>query len=227
MRMGIKAVIFDMDGVLIDSEHLWRRAMIKGFQEFGMPVTIEECKTTMGMRFNEVIAIWLNHFNITDVPIKTIENRVMDLLLELIDSEGKFIDGIPEIFERCSNYKIKTGLATSSSEKLMHAVLEKLNLQSVIDIKVSAEHLKYGKPHPEVFLICAEKLGVKPQECLVIEDSLNGVIAAKAAQMKVIAVPDDENTKRAQFALADYKFDAITESLTLIEKLISGERYSS
>jgi len=225
--MGIKAVIFDMDGVLIDSEHLWRRAMIKGFQEFGMPVTIEECKTTMGMRFNEVIAIWLNHFNITDVPIKTIENRVMDLLLELIDSEGKFIDGIPEIFERCSNYKIKTGLATSSSEKLMHAVLEKLNLQSVIDIKVSAEHLKYGKPHPEVFLICAEKLGVKPQECLVIEDSLNGVIAAKAAQMKVIAVPDDENTKRAQFALADYKFDAITESLTLIEKLISGERYSS
>jgi beta-phosphoglucomutase-like phosphatase (HAD superfamily) len=97
MRTVIKAVIFDMDGVLIDSEPLWRRAMIKGFQEFGMPVTIEECKQTMGMRITEVIAIWLKHFKITQVANHTIEERIMELLLELIELEGRFIEGIPEM----------------------------------------------------------------------------------------------------------------------------------
>jgi HAD superfamily hydrolase (TIGR01509 family) len=220
MRSTIKAVIFDMDGVLIDSEHLWRMAMIAGFSEFGMPITEEQCKTTMGMRFGEVIGLWLDHFNKTELPVKAIEDRVHQLLLNLINREGKFIPGIPEIIELCSQKKIKMGLATSSSEILMNAVLKKLNLLTILDVTVSAEKMKYGKPHPEVFLVCAEKLRVSPNQCLVIEDSLNGVIAAKAAQMKVVAVPDDVHTKLQQFALADYKFDRMMEVLDLLPRLL-------
>jgi mannitol-1-/sugar-/sorbitol-6-/2-deoxyglucose-6-phosphatase len=221
MKSAVNAVIFDMDGVLIDSEHLWRRAMIKGFAEFGMPLTEDECRSTMGMRFREVIAIWLKHFHITDLSVKKVEDRVIELLLELIKTEGIVIQGIPEIIDFCKSRKIRMGLATSSSEVLMNAVLDKLNLRNVLQAVVSAEHMKYGKPHPEVFITCAEMLGVPPQQCLVIEDSLNGVISAKAAQMKVIAVPDDEHTKMQQFLLADYKFDRMTEVPALLNSLFS------
>jgi beta-phosphoglucomutase-like phosphatase (HAD superfamily) len=217
----IKAVIFDMDGVLIESEHLWRKAMIEGFAEAGMQLSENDCRKTMGMRFPEVITLWLSHFGLTEIDPKILENRVIDLLLGLIWREGRFIGGIPEIIAFCRQQRLKLGLATSSSQRLMNAVLDKLDLTDKIDVALSAEHMAYGKPHPEVFLACARQLGVEPSECLVIEDSLNGVIAGKAALMKVIAVPDDEHTKLQQFAIADYKFDNMTEVLVLFKTLFS------
>jgi len=98
-------------------------------------------------------------------------------------------------------------------------VLKKLDLVNEFDAALSAEYMRYGKPHPEVFLVCAEKLGIAPQNCLVIEDSLNGVIAAKAAQMKVLAVPDDEHTHIPGFAVADYKCNNMHEVLALFKTL--------
>jgi sugar-phosphatase len=219
--MVIEALIFDMDGVLIDSEHLWRKAMIKGFAEFGMPVTEDECRSTMGMRFKEVILLWQKHFKKWEISPEEIDARVTFLLIELIRSEGVFIPGIPEIIEICEKKNLKMGLATSSSEKLMKEVLKKLGLEKRLHVTTSAERMKHGKPHPEVFLICAEQLGVAPVNCLVIEDSLNGVIAAKAAQMKVIAVPDDEHTAMQQFALADYKVNKMFEVPELISMILS------
>ncbi len=110
------------------------------------------------------------------------------------------------------------GLATSSSVVLMNAILKKLKLNSVMHSAVSAEHMEYGKPHPEVFLTCAEKMGVKSHQCLVIEDSLNGVIAAKSAQMEVIAVPDDDHFDVKQFVLADHKCRNMSEALEIVQK---------
>lgn len=208
-----------MDGVLIDSEHLWRRAMIQGFKEYGMNVSEDECRLTMGMRFKEVALIWLNHFKVKNAGPEDLEKTVMDHLIALIENEGKFIDSIPEIISVCKNKQLKTGLATSSSNRLMNAVLKKLGLENTLDCCVSAENMKYGKPHPEVFLKCAEGLNVRPDECLVLEDSLNGVIAARAASMKVIAVPDDAHTTVQQFVLADYKCNRMSEVLALFKTL--------
>ncbi|MDI1354857.1 MAG: hexitol phosphatase HxpB [bacterium] len=219
MQEPLKAVIFDMDGVLINSEQLWRRAMIKGFGEYHMFLTEEDCRKTMGMRFGEVIHLWLQHFKLVHLSAPLIEERVMNLLLDLIEKEGAYIAGIPEIIGFCRQKSLPMGLATSSSRLLMNAVLTKLGLHTTLQVTVSAEYLKHGKPHPEVFLICAEKLGVLPSECLVIEDSINGIIAAKAAQMKVVAVPDEEHADLKQFVLADYKFSSMKEVLPLIRIL--------
>jgi HAD superfamily hydrolase (TIGR01509 family) len=218
MYMTLKAVIFDMDGVLIESEHLWRKAMIKGFEESGMILSEDDCRKTMGLRIGEVIDLWIRHFKV-QISAKQLENRIIQLLLDLIEREGKFIAGIPEIIALCKEKKIKLGLATSSSEELMNAVLKKLGLSASLDATVSAEHMKYGKPHPEVFLVCAEKLKVAATDCLVIEDSLNGVIAGKAAQMTVVAVPDDEHTRNRQFAVADHKMNTMHEVLALFKTL--------
>jgi mannitol-1-/sugar-/sorbitol-6-/2-deoxyglucose-6-phosphatase len=216
--MALRAVIFDMDGVLIDSEHLWRMAMISGFGEAGMVLSEDDCRETMGKRFREVVAIWLERKK-SDADPTVLEDRVHQLLIELIEKRGRPIPGITEIIRLCESAQLKMGLATSSSILLMNKVLDTLDLRDKIKVAVSAEHMQYAKPHPQVFLDCAALLNVRPEHCLVIEDSLNGVIAAKAAGMKVIAVPDEGFRAMQQFAIADYKASDMFGALEILENL--------
>jgi HAD superfamily hydrolase (TIGR01509 family) len=220
MQAAIKAVIFDMDGVIIDSEPLWRRAMVKGFKQFGMPVSEEDCATTMGRRISEVVDFWVKHHRITKFSSAEIELAIMDHLIELIDTEGKAIEGVLDLFEFCKEKDLKIGLATSSSERLMNTVLHKLHLKNDFDSAVSAEHLKYGKPHPEVFLVCAQNIGVLPEECMVIEDSVTGAIAAKAARMQLTLVPDPGTKNPEKFAVADHTLPTMAAVLTLFKSIV-------
>jgi len=215
MNTRVTAVIFDMDGVLVNSEPLWRRAMIKGFTGINIAFTEEDCRKTTGIRFSEVVELWLDHHNMSHIVPKQLEEQIMANLLELIDNEGAPMPGIPELLAFCKERKLKIGLATSSSNQLMNAVLKKLQLENTFDVALSAEFMAYGKPHPEVFISCAKQLGVPANECIVIEDSLNGVIAGKAAQMRVVAVPDEEHRAMPQFAVADYKLDTFEQVLGL------------
>ncbi len=217
MHPTIKAVIFDMDGVLIDSEPLWRTAMVKGFKQFDMTVTEEECKTTMGRRINEVVNYWVNIHSVNPLKSPEIEKTIIEVLLNLIENEGKAMAGVLDLLNFCKNKHLKIGLATSSSELLMQTVLNKLQIKNHFNSVVSAQNLKYGKPNPEVFLICAENLGVNPSECIVIEDSINGAIAAKAAQMHLIVVPDANSLNPEKFSIADYNLDNMNEVLNLFK----------
>lgn len=221
MNRGLKAVIFDMDGVLIESEHLWRKAMIAGFAEAEISLTEDDCRQTTGLRIGEVIELWLKRHNPTNTTVAALEKRIVDLLVDLIHTEGKFIAGIPELLSFCKEQNIKTGLATSSSQRLLNTVLKRLNLENYFDAALSAEKLPYGKPHPEVFLNCAQLLGVSPGECVVIEDSVNGVIAGKAARMCVIAVPDPDHVLRKEFVIADYQLDSMEKVLGLFKNLFA------
>lgn len=220
MIKEIKAVIFDMDGVLIDSEPLWRKAMIEGFASIGVLITEEDCKKTTGNRLKEVVEYWFEKLDILDFLPTEIEHRIINMLVKLINNEGKAISGVIEVINFCKNKNIKIGLATSSSNQLMEAVLEKLNLKNTFKSSISAENMEYGKPHPEVFLSCASQLQISPLECIVIEDSINGVIAAKAAFMKVIALPEQENINNHKFSIADYKLNNMQEVLKLFKTII-------
>ncbi len=220
MTKEIKAVIFDMDGVLIDSEPLWRKAMIEGFASIGVLITEEDCKKTTGNRLKEVVEYWFEKLDILDFLPTEIEHRIINMLVKLINNEGKAISGVIEVINFCKNKNIKIGLATSSSNQLMEAVLEKLNLKNTFKSSISAENMEYGKPHPEVFLNCASQLQISPLECIVIEDSINGVIAAKAAFMKVIALPEQENINNHKFSIADYKLNNMQEVLKLFKTII-------
>jgi len=220
MIKEIKAVIFDMDGVLIDSEPLWRKSMIEGFASIGVLITEEDCKKTTGNRLKEVVEYWFEKLDILDFLPTEIEHRIINMLVKLINKEGKAISGVIEVINFCNNKNIKIGLATSSSNQLMEAVLEKLKLKNTFKCSISAENMKYGKPHPEVFLICASQLQISPLECIVIEDSINGVIAAKAAFMRVIALPEQENINNDKFSIADYKLNNMQEVLKLFKTII-------
>ena len=207
----MKAVIFDMDGVIIDSEYLWRRAMIEGFTEIGIPFTDADCRVTTGMRFKEVIEYWFKSHNYSSLTVSEFDTLVVDKLCLLIKKEGKPMKGVLEAFEFLKINNFKIGLATSSNVELMETVIETLHLGDYFDALCSAQHLTHGKPHPQVFINCAQELGVHASHCLVVEDSVNGVIAGKAAHMKVVAIPEEEQKHNPKFSIADYKLDSLLE----------------
>jgi sugar-phosphatase len=207
----LKAVIFDMDGVLVDSEPFWRQSMIKGFKTVGLTISESDCRKTTGMRLDEVISFWKKQKNWTNKSNLQLHDEIISDLCTSIEKYGKELEGTTSALTFFESKKFKIGLASSSNNLLIDTVIKKLGLHHFFNAIHSAEHLPYGKPHPQVFLNCAESLSVHPEECLVIEDSLNGIIAAKAAKMKTIAIPDAEHRNDKRFIIADCFVKSLSE----------------
>ncbi len=202
--MKIKAVIFDMDGVLIDSEPLWRQAEIETFAKVGLSFSNEMCMQTMGMRTSEVIDYWYKLTPWKGKSVKKVEAELLQRVTQLIIEKGNAMIGVGFALNYFKEKGFKIALASSSPMRLIEAVINKLLIKESFEVINSAEFLIFGKPHPEIFIKTAQDLGVHADECLVIEDSFNGVLAAKSAMMKVIAIPDDENVNDNRFVIADH-----------------------
>ena len=211
MLTDIKAILYDMDGVIIDSEPLWRRAMIQGFNSIGISFTESDCRITTGMRFKEVIEFWFEKHQFSSMSVADFDVLVINQLCELIKQEGKAMPGLMESLAFFKQQGFKLGVATSSDVALLNTVIDSLNIRAYFGALCSAQYLPYGKPHPHVFLNCADALQVLPANCLVIEDSVNGVIAGKAAQMRVAVIPEEENLTNPKFAIADYHLHSLLD----------------
>lgn len=205
-----KALIFDMDGVIIDSEPLWKKAIIEVMRHYGYEFDIEMCNRTKGMRIDEVTLFWKKELN-SDFDSLIVANEIIEELIVMINREGEIMPGILKTIESATNKNLKIALASSSSLKIIESVLNKLSIKKYFEVIKSAENEEYGKPHPQVFISTAKKLNVLPEECMVIEDSINGVIAAKAAKMTVIAVPEKEEIHLPQFSIADKVLENLTQ----------------
>ena len=131
--------------------------------------------------------------------------------IEYINRDAPAFPGTNQIIEFFKEKQFKIGLATSSPLALVDVVLAKLKLENQFDVLTSAEHLSYGKPHPQVYIECAAALESTPISCLCFEDSFNGMIAAKAAKMKCVVVPHVSHQNDARWGAADKKLNALTE----------------
>lgn len=209
--LKIDAVIYDMDGVIIDSEPLWREAEKITFKTVGLHFTDDMCRETMGMRLYEVVEYWYDKLGWEEKSLKQIEEELLATVTHLIIEKGEAMDGVYSSLEYFKNKGVKLALASSSAMSLIETVLQKLQLKQYFDVINSAEHLDFGKPHPMVFIKTAQELNTKPVNCLVIEDSFNGLIAAKAALMKTIVVPDNENWDNPNFNIADFNIRSLTQ----------------
>ncbi len=209
--MMLQAIIFDMDGLLIDSEPIWREAEKEVFSGVGINLTDEMCFTTVGLRIDEVVGHWHSKFP-WDVPSKEIiKENIIVKVIELILEKGEILPGVLETIEYFHSKKYPLAIASASSMRIIEAVTEKLQLKKYFTVIHSAENEEFGKPHPAVFISTAKKLNIAPQNCLVFEDSVNGVIAAKAARMKVIAVPENILYEDKRFEIADGKLKSLME----------------
>ncbi|MFM8595766.1 MAG: hexitol phosphatase HxpB [Flavobacteriales bacterium] len=205
-----KAVIYDMDGVLIDSEPLWKIAMETVFGQYGSTLTKADFQRTVGLRIDEVIHFWNLHegWNLTNE--KVVEQEIIAALISLIQAAPKELKGVSDSLHFFRKNGLKIGLATSSSELLIQTVLEALDLTHMFDFTYSAEHEPFGKPHPGVYLKVAQELGVKATQCLVIEDSWNGVLSGLAARMKVCCIPEKTHLPHPNLVVADYHFEDLS-----------------
>jgi beta-phosphoglucomutase-like phosphatase (HAD superfamily) len=197
------ASIFDMDGLLIDSEILWHEAEIDIFGDLGVPLAAEGCRSTKGMFVGEVTEHWFGQYPWAGPTPAEVAVTIVDRVIELLLSKGELKPGAEHAIGLCVERGLPLAVASSSQYRLIDIALEHFGLRHHFALVHSAQDEEWGKPHPAVFLTAAAKLGVPPRRCLVWEDAPAGVIAAKAASMACVAVPEQGEEGQPAFALAD------------------------
>jgi mannitol-1-/sugar-/sorbitol-6-/2-deoxyglucose-6-phosphatase len=186
----LRAVIFDMDGVLIDTEPVWRDVEIEVFGSVGLHLTEAECRETMGLRVDEVVGLWHQRRPWTGAPVDAVAGRIVAGVIDHVARHGVATAGARAALEMVRRHGLLCAMASSSPPALISAVVDRLDIATLVDVICSAAGESRGKPAPDVYLRTAAALGVPPAGCLAIEDSVNGVLSARAAGMLCIVIPD-------------------------------------
>ncbi len=212
MLKDIEAVIFDLDGTLIDSMWMWKTIDIEflGARGHGLPADLQEC--IAGMSFSETAVYFKERFGLSEDTdeIKRIWN---EMAMDIYTHRVGFKPGARAFLDRIRAMGIRTGIATSNSVELLTAVLEALKVRDLFDEIHTSCEVERGKPCPDIYLLTADALGVEPSKCLVFEDIMQGIEAGHAAGMKVCAVYDDFSRaeNEAKRAAADYYIEHYDE----------------
>ncbi|WP_386691001.1 MULTISPECIES: HAD family hydrolase [unclassified Lonepinella] len=209
--MTIKHVIFDMDGVLVDSEPFWAESQIETLAQYGVHISEPDCeKYTCGVRVDELATIWCEMFNL---PIQStaLRNQIVNTVCQKITDNGQPMDAVYELLDFLKDKHIPIALATSSDRQVIKAVFDKLNFWSYFPIQCTAADEELAKPHPAVYLSAVKALNAKVKDCIIIEDSVTGLIAAKAANVRTFIVNEKFNDER--FAIADERMASLRDVL--------------
>jgi mannitol-1-/sugar-/sorbitol-6-/2-deoxyglucose-6-phosphatase len=207
---GVLAVVFDMDGVLVDSERFWQDAEIDVLGRLGVPLTRDMCRQTMGFRVDEAVAHWYTRYPWHGPSPAEVEQDVMAAVVHLIRTSGQPMPGVAAAIDYLTAEGVPLAVASSSFYAVIDAVLEVLGIADRFEVVHSAQDERLGKPHPDVYLTAARKLGVDPTRCVAVEDSVNGLRSAKAAGMTCVAIPDP-GLDPAHFVDADAVLDSLTD----------------
>ena len=214
----ITAVVLDMDGLLIDTEPVWRTAEKEVFAELGIELTEADVLDTTGVRIDELAAAFLPHRPPSADPARPsparpspteVAARITDLVVDYVGRAGEPMPGVREAIALFERSGLRLAIASSSPERLIDAVCARLKLD--IDIRCSALDEPRGKPAPDVYLAAARRLRLTPARCLAVEDSPAGVLAAKAAGMTCVAVPDPLLTGDPRYRRADLVLPSLSE----------------
>ncbi|WP_336292856.1 hexitol phosphatase HxpB [Cronobacter dublinensis] len=208
----ILAAIFDMDGLLIDSEPLWDQAELEVMATLGVDTSRRhELPDTLGLRIDLVVELWFAQQPWNGTSVAEVTQRIITRAMTLVEEKRPLLPGVADAIALCKAQGLKVGLASASPLHMLERVLTLFGLRESFDALASAEHLPYSKPHPQVYLDAAAKLGVDPLCCVTLEDSVNGMVATKAARMRSIVVPAEENRSDARWALANVRLQSLTE----------------
>ncbi|MGI8306723.1 HAD family hydrolase [Saccharopolyspora hattusasensis] len=214
-----RAVVFDMDGVLVESEHLWERMWAKFAAARGKTWTVEQTRQVQGMSAPEWSA-FLADFSATSDSAAETERLVVDDMIAALDGgEIELLPGAEKMVTEVAA-RAPIALASSAPRRLIDAVLGRHGLTRHFSATVSSAEVPKGKPSPDVYLSAADKLGQHPQHCLAVEDSSNGLRAAAAAGMTVVAIPNSDYPP-AEDALAKASYIA-TDLDDVRSRLVSG-----
>jgi mannitol-1-/sugar-/sorbitol-6-/2-deoxyglucose-6-phosphatase len=206
----IKAAIFDLDGLLIDTEPIWRAAHRSIVAGYGGSLTENEVREMAGKPTLDIAREWCRRFDLQIAPVE-LANKIAARVVAEVNRTGRPLPGALQSVQLFQNHAIPIALASSAAPSVIEAALHCLGLEDIMSYVRSGTSVARGKPYPDLFLATAEDLGVNAKNCLVFEDSASGVQAAKAAGMKCIVVPEEKNRHLKVFRQADRILSSLLE----------------
>jgi HAD superfamily hydrolase (TIGR01509 family) len=207
----VKAIIFDMDGLLVNSEPCWHLAEKLVFGKVGILLSTKMCMETTGKPIKDVIQYWFQRNPWNNPDFAGIETELLAEASNAIKATAQLMPGVLATLIWAKSKKILVGLASASPIDMIEMVLSKFQLSSYFDFYHSAELEEYNKPHPAVYLTVAKKLNTSINQCLILEDSGNGVKGAVASGAQVIAIPAKEEFYESIFDIAHGKLKSLLE----------------
>ncbi|MDP3998890.1 MAG: HAD family phosphatase [bacterium] len=206
----IKAVIFDMDGLLIDTEPIWTLVDQRFLARYGKDYRPIDKSRFMGSGVREFIKFIKKKFAIDENEEKLLSER-MEIFQSLVNEDLKLMSGAENLLQELSKNGYLVAMATGNTRQMMDLMTENLKIRKYFNVTVSSDEVPHGKPAPDIFLEAARRFDISPKECLVLEDAINGVVAAKAAGMRAIAVCDQRYNKPESFTEADMVVGSLKE----------------
>jgi len=214
-----QVLIFDLDGVLADSEPWWNQIDTKLLAEYGATYRGEYHKEVLGVNYSLAIDFYKKAFSI-NAPAQEMMKRRGEIAAEFFADRVGLFPHTKEVLQKLRECEIRLGLATSSVSASARPFLDRHDLTRLFEAVVTGDEVEHGKPAPDIYLRAAEMLGAKANNCLVVEDSLSGIAAARAAKMRVAAIPDRRFVDAAAYQKqADYVLNDLTELVPLVAKL--------
>jgi mannitol-1-/sugar-/sorbitol-6-/2-deoxyglucose-6-phosphatase len=219
--MSFRAVIFDLDGVLADSEPWWNKIDASLLADYGIDYRGEYHRDVLGVSYRLAIEFYKKAFSLI-APTEEMMRRRGEIATDFFAHRVGLFPSAREVLEelRQLNPPVRLGLATSSVSASARPFLDRHLLAPLFEVIITGDQVEHGKPHPEIYLRAAEELGLPCDACFVVEDSLSGVAAAKAARMRVVAIPDTRFVDPREYARkADYLLGSLMEIPLLIWNL--------
>lgn len=217
---SLLAAVFDMDGLLTESESRWRVAEQEASDRLGLGFGPTDFESTMGVRMADVTELWFARRPWDGPTPAEVAESVVDRMIELTARHAEPLPGVLDAIDVCRRAGLRLALCSSSDRRLIDATLEAIGLAGTFEVVHSAELDAHGKPHPDPYLTTARRLGIAPDNCVAFEDSLNGAISARAAGMSVVAVPDSTQRGSGRFGFCDLVLESLDWfDATVLERL--------
>jgi HAD superfamily hydrolase (TIGR01509 family) len=219
MPPAFHAVIFDLDGVLADSEPWWNQIDANLLAEYGVTYHGEYHRNVLGVSYRLAVEFYKNAFHLS-APVEKLIQRRGKIATEFFAKHVSLFPAAKATLEQLRDMKLHLAVATSSVSASARPFLERTGIKGLFSVIVAGDEIKRGKPHPDIYMHAAEKLGIAAARCLVIEDALSGVAAAKAANMRVAAIPDGRFVDASEYKKrADYVLGSLFEIPALIHRI--------
>ena len=217
MPQPFRAVIFDLDGVLADSEPLWNEIDATLLAEYGVTYRGEYHRNVLGISYRLAVEFYKKTFNLS-VPTEEMMRLRGEIAVDFFANKIGLFPSTREVVEELRQMNLRLAVGTSSVSASARPFLDRHNLTPLFDVIVTGDEVEHGKPQPDIYLRAAEKLRVAPDACLVIEDALSGIAAANAAKMRVAAIPDARFVDPRDYEQeADYVLSSLEEIPSLVK----------
>jgi len=218
MPQLFRAVIFDLDGVLADSELWWSEIDAKLLAQYGVNYRGEYHRNVLGVSYRLAVEFYKKVFDLS-VPAEEMMRQRAEIAIDFFANRVGLFPSAKRVLKELRQMNLRLAVATSSVSASVRPFLNRHNLTSLFDVIVTGDEIERGKPQPDIYLRAAEKLSLAADACLVIEDALSGIAAAKAAKMRVAAIPDTRFVDPREFEKeADYLLSSLSEIPALVRR---------